>query len=369
MKIISPKNKLNFVFLVTITSLFGNQNQLTKKTLNLLKKSDIALTGWQQIEPTWLWSSQKSKAKIASHISELKQAQEELALLLTDQNQTDVNLEEAFCNNFLDKLEKHIELNLPPSSIRRYLAQHSFSAVGLLGGIYIISRHLPINSMIPTDTEKAAANFTANLDALIKDAQTIPEFKRILEKHAIDPTNLEKVSAKTKSAFLHEAFLSVPRKIKEIYYPSVATEMIWNHNRYIECLILYGEEKTVNLMAITAQIKQIVASICAVPLVYAGYKVFSAHAKTSFTPLKKLLIKLQLQFNQNRYTNTLSPVAQGMNIYWLSEIKNAENLVPAPERTLYGDYIKQLESNHLNFEQKITLIENMLRNLQFLQQA
>lgn len=421
MKQIFRKNKLILSFLVALSPLTAGISIKTQIIIKLLKKTDSALEDWSKLQHKWIWSGKASQAKISLHSQELKKLQEELATALY-QFYSSTILTDQYRKIDLKGYESDIANHAPPSHLRQNWTHYSAAAVGLVGGAYLLSRygyddegkhiaknfythHIkePITNMIGILTNKnadlmvleqdandASRRFQNKLDLFIENAKQDAQLSQIVINHIPQNIPIEEVSLKNKLAFLDASLTFMHTHIPEETIDSLKTFKVWNWGNIphlssaLDSHILLLQQLRVEKMLATNKIEKVsqkvdltIELIAAIPALVASYFCFKSLGKywtrykvhSTYKPLKKMLIKLQLQYNKDRYLETASPVTQGMNIYWISQLKEASSSIPMTERTTYNQYLEQLEDQALRPDQKITLIENMLRDISCLQKV
>lgn len=91
--------------------------------------------------------------------------------------------------------------------------------------------------------------------------------------------------------------------------------------------------------------------------------------KPFLTTFKRDLVYLQLLCNKERYVkdvSNLSTLYKGLLNYWITRLKRHTKKMPSSIKNSYIDYIKTLESKDILPEQKITIIECMFKEYEFL---
>lgn len=431
MKSTFKKNKLILAFIVGISPLCAAPNIPPKKVINLLKKTDSALAGWYKLKHTWLWSGSERQSRIISNCDTLKEAQKELATLLAQLSTDKQTLTYKDYKAVLDHSAEHIKACAPPSYFKRNWIHYSLSAMGLIGGAYLLSKHgydedgnhlienfytkhikeptvntygiltnkNPVHTVLEQDSEEALKRFQSKLDLFIENARTDPKLSRVVINHIPQNTTIENMPLKNKLAFLDAALTFMHVHIPKEAIESYEQWKVWNWKNPVaiekptlpkhlrECFdahILFLQQLRVEKMLATNKIDAVskksnltIELLAATPALIASYLCFKSlntyitnrTTNNTYRPLKKILIKLQLQYNQERYSTSPSLITQGMNIYWLSQLKDALHSIPEEDCTVYCEYLERLESSDLHPEQKITIIENMLRDVSFFQKV
>lgn len=114
-----------------------------------------------------------------------------------------------------------------------------------------------------------------------------------------------------------------------------------------------------------------------IPLMIAGFATHKACTslyertlvKPFLTTFKRDLVYLQLLCNKERYikdASNLSTRYKGLLNYWITRLKRHTKKVPSALRNSYKEYLETLESKDILPEQKITVIECMFREYDFL---
>ena len=422
MKSTFKKNKLVLAFIVSISPLCAAPNIPPKKVINLLKKTDSALAGWYKLQYKWLWSGSERQSRIISASNTLKDTQKELATLLAQLNTDNQTFTYEDYKTILAQSAEHIKTCAPPSYFKRNWIRYSLSAIGLVGGAYLFSKHgydedgnhlienfyikhikkPTINTydilthkntdqtVLEQDSKEALKRFQNKLDLFIENAKTDPELSRLVINHIPQNTTIKNIPLKNKLAFLDATLTFIHTHIPTEAVESCKTFKLWNWGSIphlkagLESHILLLQQLRVEKMLATNKVDEVsqkvnlsIELIAAIPALVTSYLCFKSlnayitnrTANSTYRPLKKILIKLQLQCNQERYSTSPSLITQGMNIYWLSQLKDALHSIPTEDRIAYCEYLERLESSDLRPEQKITVIENMLRDVSFLQKV
>lgn len=422
MKRIFRINKLILAFLLVIAPLNATENVSPEKVIELLKESDWALESWQKLQHKWFWSGKARQARISSRCHTLKDTQKELAMLLAQLSLGKQTMAYESYKATVDQSIVRIKKCAPPSFLRRNWVRYSAATLGLIGTTYALSKygydnkgkHLIENfytnhiiepttnmydiltkknidqTVLEQDADDALRRLQSSIDLFIENAKTDPELSKIVMNHIPPNTTIENVPLKQKLAFLDATITFMHTHVPTEIVESCKTLKIWNWGgfphlkSFMDSHILLLQQVRVEKMYATTKVDMVdkklnltIELLAATPALVASYFCFKSvasclsnyKANTTYKPLKKILIKLQLQYNQERYTTTPSLATQGMNIYWLSQLKDAIHSIPASDKISYCDYLKKLESNQLWPEQKITVIENMLRDVSFLQKV
>lgn len=119
---------------------------------------------------------------------------------------------------------------------------------------------------------------------------------------------------------------------------------------------------------------ELMATIPAMLLTYATYRVcssvFSNFTRTHILkPLKKDLIQFQLLLNKERHVvdvHKTSLIYKGMCFYWIKQLKEYSRNISSTARYSYNQYIDQLSNVSITPAQKLTIIECMFREYEFL---
>jgi hypothetical protein len=119
---------------------------------------------------------------------------------------------------------------------------------------------------------------------------------------------------------------------------------------------------------------KLMATIPAMLFTYASYKIFSNVISRftsvhTLTPLKKDLIQFQLMLNKERHTKVAHKTSlfhKGMCFYWIEQLKMYDRNIPSNVRASYAAYLENLNNLHTTPEQKLTIIECMFREYDFL---
>lgn len=422
MKNICKKNKLILALALTFSLLNANSNALSKKIIDLLKKTDSSLAIWNDLQHKWIWTGATNQAKIASACHTLKETQKALAISLAQLNSNKQEFTYEDRKAALAVNATRIERSTPPSYLRRNWVRYSASTIGLIGGAYLLSNygydddgnHLIENfyrnhiidpttnmygiltkkntdqAVLEQDTDDALKRFTSKLNLFIENAKQEPELNQIVINHIPQNIPIEKVPLKQKLAFLDATLTFMHTHMPTEIVESFKTIKVWNWlnmphlHHALNSHILLLQQLRVEKMLATKKIEEVsqkvnltIELIAAIPALVASYVCFkSLHTyinkykyNSTYKPLKKLLIKLQLQYNQERYLATPSLETQGMHIYWMAQLKDASQGIPAADKVTYCDYLERLENDELLPKQKITIIENMLRDVLFLQKV
>ncbi len=416
MKRILTLNKLILTLMVITSPLYATINTQINKTIELLKETDRALEGWSKLQYKWLWSKKDQEATISSSCLKLKRTQQELATTLARLNSNPEQDHKAV----LRESAAHIKQYAPPSYFRRNGIRYATVAVGLMGSAYFLSRngyddegqhivenfythHITepiinmyniltnknVNPIVLKQDPKAALKYIerkTNLD--IENAKRDPRLKEVAASCLDITIPVEEIPQKDKIAFskakrtFHTIRLAEQvdqftwMDVLSIKIPEDLKHTIESTNTVVEWVDIEKMFLAKKLEEISKKLNLTIEFLAATPALVGSYfclksigKYFT-HYKVNirYKPLKKILIKLQLQHNQERYTNLPSPAVKGMNIYWLSQLKEAIPHIPVVDRTAYSEYLERLEDNTLQPKQKITIIENMLRDISCLQQ-
>lgn len=416
MQSIFQENKLILAFLFSFLPITASVPITSDKTIELLKKADHALEGWSKLRHKWVWSNTYQKDRINSYCATLRNIKEELAILLAQLNSPKLfPKKQAQCS--LQHYETQIIKYESPSHLKRNWIHYSTAAVGLIGGTYLLSHygydengnhalcnfykeHIKepviamyadltknnVNKIVLEEDPQAALERVerkTNLD--IENAKRDPRLKEIVS-HYVDVTiPVEQVPQEDKIAFsrgkrtFHTTHLAEQcnqltwKDIVKVQIPKDFEPTIVSTNTLIE----WYEVKLMLLMKEIQRLHRTVKLMQTIPAMFVSYLCLNSLKKywtqykinTTYKPLKKTLIRLQLQFNKDRYSKVISPLGYGMSLYWLSQLKEALVSIPIEEHATYSYYLEQIEDQTLEPEQKITIIDNMFRDISCLQKV
>ena len=430
MKNISRNYKLILALLLGFIPLKGIESHISKNLINTLKKTDIALTSWKQLQHKWLWSNQANQQKIVQSCKILEGVKEELGSLLGTLHSSNTRLSDTEYHNALTKTRTSLKQCAPPSHLKRHWLHYTLSGIGLLGGAYILFKHgydknenhliknfytyhikRPIKNMydilandgtdktvLLQDINESRNRYENKLNLFIENAKQDSELKRLV-KNNIPTIPIEQVPLKNKEYFLdatisfmhtyipEEAINSYkkwtpldwrePYKIQKPEIPEHLESSMTSHTLLIQQLRLLVLEKTNKVEEVSQKLDLTVELMAFIPALVSSYaflKGISTYSskqlqKYTYKPIKKILIQWKLQLNKERYTTTPSLYTQGMSIYWSIQLKEYIQHIPKTERVLYCNYLEQLNDETMNSEQKITIIQTMFREFTFLQKA
>ncbi|MFT6765216.1 MAG: hypothetical protein ACJAZS_000083 [Alteromonas naphthalenivorans] len=416
MKNYFKSNKLILAFCITFSSLNAAHNQPSKDIVTFLKKTDLALTSWRKLKNTWLWSRKSSQTRITHNCAQLAKTQKNLISYLGLLNTKNISINQQDRDTLLFECTQDLNNYAPPCHIRRHWTNYVLSSAALIGGAYVISQHgydqngnhliknlytehikEPVVNMyniltnnhnpqtlLVQNTQEALNRFDQDLDTFITEAQDNDTITVIVNRHIPQNVPLNEVDQQDKLAFLDDILtFSAKQSISDIqsWHPfstARTVKMLGNSG------ILFAQQLRLEKMLATNTINQMsdkmnltVEFMAAVPAMVGSYALFkgirsysASHIKNYVnTPIKKLLIKLQLQLNKDRYKQTPSFYTQGMSIYWISQLQDYTHRIPTQDREIYTSYLAQISDNALLPEQKITVIDSMFKEFEFLKSA
>lgn len=407
--------KLILTVLVGLSPLQAAQSNLEKKLLTLIEKTDTELTGWHNLKYRRTWSGKKRQKRINTACSELKQAQKELATMLAQLKTKDTTLTVDTYRSNLKKSTHTIGHATAPCHVRRnwvryvvgglslaglgYMAHrsgHQNRAQKVLNNLYtdhlekpaanayaILTSNKKDQTVLPQDAEHALKRYTAGLDQLIREAQVKGSgLESIVNNHIPQNADLSQIPLEKKTGFLDAMLTGMQRKLPEDIGNSFGQWQVWNWHvpksteMFIKSHTLFGQQLRLEKMLITQKVEdvsqkanltiELIAAIPALAALYIGstgiYNYgYNKIYRNYYTTIRKTLSKLQLQYNKERYSTNQSLEAQGMSLYWIHILKREIHKIPTQERATYQACLEQIESDTLYPAQKITVIENMLR--------
>ncbi len=115
--------------------------------------------------------------------------------------------------------------------------------------------------------------------------------------------------------------------------------------------------------------------LAAVPLALASYATYKGatslynyltDSSAAMIKIKKDLITLELELNKQRTATVISDEQRGLCIYLTHRLENGSQHVSDQEKESYLGFVKELRTDSLTADQKITIIECMFKSFSFL---
>lgn len=282
----------------------------------------------------------------------------------------------------------------------------------------ILFKEQPNEQMFVHDTDTETEEFIKALDLLIMQARDEKRFAEIIKTHVKD-TPYQDVSLQTKRNILSQMIIrahqEIPENVRKAFQKFFETKVnssLW-YKKEIDTILAhimnsiaigkeqFEENSTFFSLAFQAHALhftqrdlqfslfmnkahnisdkvdlniELMATIPMMLFTYGTYKLagfISTKLVGAYvlTPLKQDLIHFQLMLNKERAVAesfAVSIAHKGMCYYWTERCKKYIKMVPIAERSSFAGYIDQLEKPEHTPQQKLTIIECMFREYNFL---